>query len=325
MANITVVIPAFNAANTIEACLDSVLSQIRPADEIIVVDDGSADETSQLVSAYGEQVKLINQNNQGSAKARQAGSEAASGDYIAYLDADDWWLEHHLHDVERALESATVHFLFTDLRRAWPKAPEDYLDRNSSFFPWFQEGFIPQSTAVAGVEKLYEFTQRQSLEFLLKGFPIYPSTAVVSKEALQAVGEWDSRFRRCQDFDFSLRIARKFGMHYFDDVHTILGLHDVNSNVDGYVTMQTLGDIKVLETHLLENKNDPEYSIAVKRALSSKLYNLGRRYMAQEDYDNAITTFVNSVYFPGKRIKASIQSVVSTCHAVKNRCVALTQ
>ncbi|GAA3974010.1 glycosyltransferase family 2 protein [Allohahella marinimesophila] len=324
MAKITVVIPAYNAANTIQSCLDSVCQQRRPADEIIVVDDGSSDDTSRLVSAYGHDVKLIVQENQGSAKARQTGSDAAKGDYIAYLDSDDWWLDTHLSEVERVLNAATVDFLFTDLRRAWPTAsPSEYSARNSTFFPWFKESFLEKAKAVRGVDNCYKFSQRQSLNLLLRGFPVYPSTVVVSKRALNKVGEWDVRFRRCQDFDFSLRVARHFGIFYFDDVHTILGLHDVNADVNKYVLMQTLGDIKVLETHLSENQHHREYAESVKLALSSKLYNLGRRYMAQEDYKNAINTFIRSASFPGKRMKALIQSHLSALLVFKHRWVSL--
>jgi len=312
MAKITVVIPAYNAADTIGSCLDSVCQQIRTADEIIVVDDGSSDNTSRLVSAYGNHVKLLLQKNQGSAKARQTGSDAASCDYIAYLDSDDWWLDDHLLKVEHALNSATVDFLFTDLRRARPMAPaSEYSERNSSFYPWFKDSFLNKALAVNDVKNLYEFSQQQSLDFLLKGFPIYPSTVVVSRNALKKVGEWDVRFKRCQDFDFALRIARKYGIFYFDNVHSILGLHDVNSDVRGYVLMQTIGDIKVLKTHLSENQDDLEYSKSVKRALSSKLYNLGKRYMEQDDYKNAISTFIKSASFPGKRVKSLVQLLLS--------------
>ena len=318
MAKITVVIPAYNAADTIRSCLDSVCQQSRSADEVIVVDDGSSDNTSTLVSSYGDKVKLLLQKNQGSAKARQTGSDAASGDYIAYLDSDDWWLDDHLLKVEHALNSATVDFLFTDLRRASPMAPaSEYSEKNSSFYPWFKDSYLSKTLAVDDVHNLYKFSQKQSLNILLKGFPIYPSTMVVSRNALRTIGEWDIRFRRCQDFDFSLRIARKFGIFYFDDVHTVLGLHDVNSDARAYILMQTLGDIKVLETHLSENQNDRAYSKSLKYALSSKLYRLGKRYMDQGDYKNAIDALTRSASFSGKRTKALIRLLLSSFFILK--------
>ena len=87
-ASISVIIPAFNAAAFIEACIKSVLRQTLSPLEILVVDDGSTDQTAELASVC-EGVKLIKQPNAGPASARNAGIAAAQGDYLAFLDADD--------------------------------------------------------------------------------------------------------------------------------------------------------------------------------------------------------------------------------------------
>ncbi len=89
---ISVVIPAYNAGKYVGRAIDSVLAQNRAADEIIVVDDGSTDDTAEVVGGYGERVRLIRQANAGASAARNAGIEAASGEWIAFLDADDEWL-----------------------------------------------------------------------------------------------------------------------------------------------------------------------------------------------------------------------------------------
>ena len=89
---ISVVIPAYNAETYIARSIDSVLNQARPVDEIIVVDDGSADATAEIIKRYGEKVRYIHQPNAGVSAARNAGIQAATGDWIAFLDADDEWL-----------------------------------------------------------------------------------------------------------------------------------------------------------------------------------------------------------------------------------------
>lgn len=94
--NISVVIPAYNAAGTIGRALDSVIAQTHPAREIIVVDDGSTDRTAQVVSEYGGRVEYLYQDNAGPGAARNAGIRAARGEWIAFLDADDEWLPHRL-------------------------------------------------------------------------------------------------------------------------------------------------------------------------------------------------------------------------------------
>lgn len=87
----SVIIPAYNAAAFIARAIDSVLAQTWPAEEIIVVDDGSSDATADIVAGYGERVCYLHQDNAGVSAARNAGARAATGDWLAFLDADDWY------------------------------------------------------------------------------------------------------------------------------------------------------------------------------------------------------------------------------------------
>ena len=89
---VTAVIPAYNAEKYVGRAIESVLVQTRQADEIIVVDDGSTDNTSQVVEQFGDKVIFIRQENAGASVARNTGIEAATSEWIAFLDADDEWL-----------------------------------------------------------------------------------------------------------------------------------------------------------------------------------------------------------------------------------------
>ncbi|MGB9128232.1 MAG: glycosyltransferase [Thiobacillus sp.] len=93
---ISVVIPAYNAAVTLPRALDSVLAQTWPAHEIIVVDDGSTDATGEVVKGYAGRVRYVRQDNAGPSAARNQGVAAASGEWIAFLDADDWYYPERL-------------------------------------------------------------------------------------------------------------------------------------------------------------------------------------------------------------------------------------
>lgn len=86
----SVVIPAYNAAATLARAIESVRSQTWPAHEIVVVDDGSSDATVEVAGRFSE-VRLIRQSNSGVSVARNAGAAAATGDWLAFLDADDWY------------------------------------------------------------------------------------------------------------------------------------------------------------------------------------------------------------------------------------------
>jgi glycosyltransferase involved in cell wall biosynthesis len=87
----SVVIPACNAEATLERAIDSVSAQTWPAHEIIVVDDGSSDTTAEVARRFGARIALVRQANAGVAAARNAGAFTATGDWLAFLDADDWY------------------------------------------------------------------------------------------------------------------------------------------------------------------------------------------------------------------------------------------
>ena len=102
--SVSVIIPAYNAGLHIARAIESVLAQTREADEIVVVDDGSTDNTAAEVSRLGDRVRYIHQENAGVSAARNAGVRAARGNWIAFLDADDEWLPNKLQLQLEALE-----------------------------------------------------------------------------------------------------------------------------------------------------------------------------------------------------------------------------
>ncbi len=88
---ISVVIAVYNGGRTIRRAIESVLCQSYPAHELIVVDDGSTDDTAEVVKGFGDQVRYFYQINAGVSAARNAGAAAARGEWLAFLDADDWY------------------------------------------------------------------------------------------------------------------------------------------------------------------------------------------------------------------------------------------
>jgi glycosyltransferase involved in cell wall biosynthesis len=90
-SRISVIVPAFQAAGTIGRAIDSVLQQTRPADDVLIVDDGSRDALERAVGCYGSRITLLRKRNGGVASARNLGLDRATGEFIAFLDADDYW------------------------------------------------------------------------------------------------------------------------------------------------------------------------------------------------------------------------------------------
>lgn len=156
---ITVVIPLYNKEPHIAKALESVLRQTNPASNIIVVDDGSRDQGAAVVARFADQgVRLIQQANQGESAARNTGIAAANTPYIAFLDADDWWLPGHLDELTRLIQDypdadmlSTSHLIQRDGQtyRAITPLPEGWRGGLSNFFDQYARGLsiINSSTA----------------------------------------------------------------------------------------------------------------------------------------------------------------------------------
>jgi len=201
MPLVSVIIPAYNNEKHIGEAIDSVLRQDYSPLEIIVVDDGSTDRTPMIVSAYGNRVVLLQQENQGSAVARNLGIKAASGRYLAFLDADDVWWKHK------------IRYQVTELIRSGHSMAY-------SRFIWWEPNEDGEYSIVDNEFDL-ENNPRLSAGLISTGWIytdllldciVWTSTVIVEKAALEAVGLFDPSLRKGQDYDLWLRLARNFEM-----------------------------------------------------------------------------------------------------------------
>ncbi|MDD5580260.1 MAG: glycosyltransferase [Methylobacter sp.] len=111
----SVIIAAYNGSSTLTSAIDSVLSQVYAAYEIIIIDDGSTDNTLAVVSEYGDKVRYHFQQNSGVSSARNKGAKLAQGDWLAFLDADDWYYPQRLQwHAELLQRSPSLDFLIGD-------------------------------------------------------------------------------------------------------------------------------------------------------------------------------------------------------------------
>lgn len=158
---ISALIATHNRAHIVGEAIDSILAQSRPADEIVVVDDGSADETPSRLAAYGDSIRVVRQENAGIAAARNAGLRHASGDWITFLDDDDIWYPQRLEILERDLSGSApdihVHlanmryvgegYAYDEMEMYGLEAPTGTASRMEDIFSYSARGFSLLSLA----------------------------------------------------------------------------------------------------------------------------------------------------------------------------------
>lgn len=124
MIKVSIIVPVYNAEGYIEKCLDSLIAQTLKEIEIIAIDDGSTDNTSKLLMKYKDRIKIIHQKNKGVASARNRGLKEAKGEYIAFVDSDDWVNEDMLKKLYQKAKSQNFdcvmcNFSYVDDEKIW--------------------------------------------------------------------------------------------------------------------------------------------------------------------------------------------------------------
>jgi len=191
MPLISIVVPAYNAASFLQGTIKSVQNQTLKDWELLLIDDGSQDETAAIVKPFlsDPRIRYVRQDNQERAVARNRGISDSSGEYVAFLDADDLWypeklaLQLELMQTER---KPGMCYTFADVLRPGEKTPRSYRQ------PMAREGKI--------------------FEDLLRGNFITVSSTMVRRNVLEEVGQFDtdSSLLGSEDWDLWLRISRRY-------------------------------------------------------------------------------------------------------------------
>ncbi len=181
---VSVIIPVFNGAAYVGAAIDSVLRQEMDGVEVVVVDDGSTDATPDVLRTFGTAVRPLRQENQGVARARNAGAALGRGQYLAFLDADDLWRPGKL------------------ARQLGALAEQPSAQACATAFEVVDDQLRPLEVR-GGVEVGLD-------DLLLRGNLIgTPSTVMVERGLFEAVGGFDPALSQCADWDLWIRLRTR--------------------------------------------------------------------------------------------------------------------
>jgi len=204
---ITVVLPTFNRANLISLCVDSVLLQTYQNWELIIVDDGSEDETATLIKRYTDaRIRYIYQENAERSATRNNGIEHAKGEWICFLDSDDEYQPEHLQELVKFIE---VHKPLPGLIATGLITREGQKTKHKAF-----------------LELQKNFLEEIGSKFLI------PSQVCVHRSVLEK-NRFDVRYRLWEDTHLWLRIAAKYPVYQMEEFTAIQNIHDEGTVVQG--------------------------------------------------------------------------------------------
>lgn len=244
----SVIIPTFNRETRIEKTIDSVIDQKFKDFELIVVDDGSTDNTKEILEKYTNKIKYVYQKNQGVSAARNRGISQALGEYIAFLDDDDIW------DKNKLLK----HFKFIE------NNPDIQIHQSDE--TWIRNNKHLNKKKIH--KKISGDIFIKSLNLCL----VSPSAVVIHKNIFEKYGIFDTDLLACEDYDLWLRISLFEQIGLIDEELLIkYGGHEdqLSSKYWGMDRFRIYSLLKVLKNNNFENSEQKE--IALKEILLSKI------------------------------------------------------
>jgi glycosyltransferase involved in cell wall biosynthesis len=268
-ALVSVIVPVYNRAHLVTETVESILAQTYSSIEIILINDGSTDDSLDIIQAlhqdYPDVIRVLNQENQGQTVARNQGINNALGKYIAFLDSDDLWVT-------------------------------DKLERQ---IPLFDEGV---GLVYGGVELINEYgvtTGFDACDPAIQG-KIYPQllvknrmtggSVVVLREALDLVGVFDPEFRAAENWDLWLRICKEYEARLVNKPVVKYRLHQNNMSKD--VALMQDAKRQIMGKHCDKSSSDKLIARYSKLAEADLFYKLGVYCFSQEQYGKAIQNFL---------------------------------
>ncbi|MFC1848268.1 glycosyltransferase family 2 protein [Chloroflexota bacterium] len=262
---VSVIIPSYNRASLVTRAIDSVLVQTYPYLEVVVVDDGSTDNTTDVVGSYAdERVKCVkHRKNRGVSAARNAGINVSRGEFIGFLDSDDEWLPEKLERQVEKFKSASVN---TGLVYGGYEVIDSGSNKTISWENPKKRGPV--------------------FRYLLKEDFIGSPTPLVKRECFEKAGCFDEELQFCEDWDMWLRIAQYYEFDYVGETVAKFYVSQFQTTSDSYRALQNLS--KFWAKHHTYLSEEPAI-------LAHHFKWAAQRYLIEREYGTARTYFANAV------------------------------
>lgn len=305
LPKVSIVTPTFNRSRFIARLVKNVLSQTYQDFELVIIDDGSTDNTKELVDQsikeFPNRIQYVYQPNQGSGKARNTGIKHARGKYVAFLDSDDEWLPEYLERTIAVLEKGDYQWTVTGARRI--DIDKDGKEIDSQLIKCNLQEFG------------YFFKRELSLyEALLTGNVVgETSRIVVLKEALLAAGGFKDHLKLSQDYELWLRLAKANYKLFITDDPLVLYRKSVDSVTKTRLVEGLRYGFEIISQYSKDAvKLDPQY----RKFYGEKLWGYARDILKHpnRDYLLIVKCILKSLLFDFnlKRIFLSINTNMTT-------------
>lgn len=271
MPKVSVIIPAYNRAQFLPRAIDSVLAQTYKDFEVLVVDDGSTDDTKKVLEQYNGKIKYFYKDNGGSSSARNHGIENSSGEYIAFLDSDDIWMPEKL--------SIQV----------------DVLDKNKNVGLVYSRMPIIDNEGKRIGYKPQDEIGRNFYELLHHWGDLPTSTVLTRKQCFDRAGLFDIDLLTVQDIDMWLRIAKDYDIHECKGQELAHYFRHGKQNTSNRANV--LKGLLMLNKKIVKNyKRLPNFPCFLYwRKIAKYHYWLSREYYDQEKFAPAFIHLIKSI------------------------------
>ena len=277
---VSVIIPTFNRAHFITKTLDSVLEQTYKKLEIIVVDDGSTDDTRRVLDQFANvgRIIYIYQENQGLPAARNTGIRGSSGEYIAVLDDDDLWFPHTVERMVKELEANPEYGMVYSDAIVVNEAGKPISGNSRHAYP---SGDIYEEVTLGRV-------------ICLMGAILFRRNSAFE------VGLFDARLKSYEDRDFTIRVAEKFKLKFIDEPLLMYRKHESSMTaMQKYKVQYT----EMLYQKIFQSRRFRDSSPRFQADLHSRYHiHLGKGYLGMAEYRLARRHFLKSLRYKPKRM-----------------------